>query len=81
MPRLVLRQEWCDERNLRSRLLAGRVVFESEGTLRKDRLDLKGPLRNTRVYAIVSQRAHASWCNWSRRLGISSCAGWRFAPR
>jgi RimJ/RimL family protein N-acetyltransferase len=43
-----------DERNLRSRLLAERAGFEYEGTLRKDRLDLQGRLRNTRVYAIVS---------------------------
>jgi len=43
-----------DERNLRSRLLAERAGFEYEGTLRKDRLDLEGRLRNTRVYAIVA---------------------------
>lgn len=42
-----------DERNLRSRRLAERAGFELEGTLRKDRLDLAGRLRNTRVYAIV----------------------------
>ena len=42
-----------DERNLRSRALAERAGFEYEGTLRQDRLDLQGRLRNTRVYAIV----------------------------
>jgi RimJ/RimL family protein N-acetyltransferase len=42
-----------DERNLRSRALAERAGFELEGTLRKDRLDLEGRLRNTRVYAMV----------------------------
>ena len=43
-----------DERNVRSRQLAERAGFEFEGTLRKDRLDLDGRLRNTRVYAIVA---------------------------
>jgi RimJ/RimL family protein N-acetyltransferase len=43
-----------DERNERSRRLAERAGFELEGTLRKDRLDLEGRLRNTRVYAIVA---------------------------
>ena len=43
-----------DERNLRSRRLAERAGFELEGTLRRDRLDLEGKLRNTRVYAIVA---------------------------
>ena len=42
-----------DERNERSRRLAERAGFEHEGTLRQDRLDLQGRLRNTRVYAIV----------------------------
>ncbi len=42
-----------DERNLRSQRLAERAGFEFEGTLRRDRLDLEGKLRNTRVYAIV----------------------------
>jgi RimJ/RimL family protein N-acetyltransferase len=42
-----------DERNLRSRALAERAGFEHEGTLRQDRLDLQGRLRNTRVYAMV----------------------------
>ncbi len=42
-----------DERNLRSQRLAERAGFEHEGTLRTDRLDLEGRLRNTRVYAIV----------------------------
>ncbi len=43
-----------DERNERSRRLAERAGFEFEGTLRHDRLDLEGKLRNTRVYAIVA---------------------------
>ena len=43
-----------DERNLRSRRLAERAGFEYEGTLRKDRFDLDGRLRNTRVYAVVA---------------------------
>ena len=43
-----------DERNERSRRLAERAGFEFEGTLRRDRLDLEGKLRNTRVYAIVA---------------------------
>ena len=43
-----------DERNQRSRRLAERAGFEFEGTLRRDRLDLEGKLRNTRVYAIVA---------------------------
>ena len=42
-----------DERNARSRRLAERAGFEYEGTLRQDRLDIQGRLRNTRVYAIV----------------------------
>ena len=42
-----------DERNARSRRLAERAGFECEGTLRQDRLDIQGRLRNTRVYAIV----------------------------
>ena len=43
-----------DERTERSRRLAERAGFEFEGTLRRDRLDLEGKLRNTRVYAIVA---------------------------
>jgi RimJ/RimL family protein N-acetyltransferase len=43
-----------DERNVPSQRLAERAGFELEGTLRKDRLDLEGRLRNTRVYAIVA---------------------------
>ena len=43
-----------DERNLRSRQLAERAGFAHEGTLRNDRLDLEGRLRDTRVYAMVS---------------------------
>ena len=46
-----------DERNLRSRLLAERAGFQHEGTLRQDRLDLQGRLRNPRVYAIVGAPA------------------------
>ena len=42
-----------DERNVRSQRVAERAGFDYEGTLRKDRLDLEGRLRNTRVYAIV----------------------------
>ena len=42
-----------DERNVRSQRVAERAGFAHEGTLRKDRLDLEGRLRNTRVYAIV----------------------------
>lgn len=43
-----------DERNLRSCRLAERAGFELEGTLRNERLDLAGRLRNTRVYARVA---------------------------
>lgn len=42
-----------DERNIASRRLAERVGFEFEGTLRRDRKDTQGGLRNTRVYSIV----------------------------
>ena len=42
-----------DENNLPSRRLAERVGFEFEGTLRKDRRNPRGELRNTRVYSIV----------------------------
>lgn len=48
-----------DERNVRSQRLAERAGFELEGTLRRDRLDLDGRLRNTRVYAIVRPLEHA----------------------
>lgn len=43
-----------DERNVRSWRLAERAGFELEGTLRHERLDLAGRLRNTRVYARVA---------------------------
>jgi RimJ/RimL family protein N-acetyltransferase len=33
--------------------LAERAGFVLEGTLRRDRLDLQGQLRNTRVYARI----------------------------
>lgn len=42
-----------DERNLASRRLAERVGFEFEGTLRRDRKNTQGGLRNTRVYSRV----------------------------
>lgn len=42
-----------DERNERSWRLAERAGFEYEGTLRNERFDLEGKLRNTRVYARV----------------------------
>ena len=73
-----------DERNLRSRRLAERAGFEIEGTLRNDRLDLEGRLRNTRVYAIVSsarRRNAPAMRHSSRPAGVSSHAGWRFGCR
>ncbi len=42
-----------DENNHASRRLAERAGFEFEGTLRLDRRNLDGNLRNTRVYSIV----------------------------
>lgn len=42
-----------DEKNRESWRLAERAGFELEGTLRNERLDLAGKLRNTRVYARV----------------------------
>lgn len=42
-----------DERNTASWRLAERAGFVLEGTLRRDRLDLQGQLRNTRVYARI----------------------------
>lgn len=42
-----------DEKNVASRRLAERVGFEFEGTLRRDRKNIQGSLRNTRVYSIV----------------------------
>jgi RimJ/RimL family protein N-acetyltransferase len=43
-----------DERNVASWRLAERAGFELEGTLRRDRPDLQGALRDTRVYARVA---------------------------
>jgi RimJ/RimL family protein N-acetyltransferase len=40
-----------DDNNVRSWRLAERAGFQHEGTLRNDRLDLAGKLRNTRIYA------------------------------
>lgn len=48
-----------DENNLQSRRLAERAGFELEGTLRLDRRNLEGKLRNTRVYSIVHSSAAA----------------------
>ncbi|WP_338845448.1 GNAT family protein [Massilia sp. W12] len=45
-----------DEKNEASWRLAERAGFTLEGVLRLDRLDIQGRLRNTRVYARVSQR-------------------------
>ncbi|HWX03201.1 GNAT family protein [Collimonas sp.] len=42
-----------DERNFASRRLAERVGFEFEGTLRQDRKNLQGSLRNTRIYSVI----------------------------
>lgn len=42
-----------DETNVRSWRLAERAGFELEGTLRNDRRNLSGALRNTRVYSRV----------------------------
>jgi RimJ/RimL family protein N-acetyltransferase len=42
-----------DERNVASWKLAERAGFLLEGTMRNDRFDLSGALRNTRVYAIT----------------------------
>ncbi|MQR01612.1 GNAT family N-acetyltransferase [Glaciimonas soli] len=42
-----------DEKNLASWRLAERIGFELEGTLRQDRKNLQGHLRNTRVYSII----------------------------
>jgi RimJ/RimL family protein N-acetyltransferase len=42
-----------DERNGRSWRLAEKIGFQLEGTLRKDRLNLEGVPRNTRVYARI----------------------------
>jgi RimJ/RimL family protein N-acetyltransferase len=42
-----------DEKNVASWRLAERAGFQLEGTLRNERLNLQGALRNTRVYARV----------------------------
>jgi len=42
-----------DEMNIASWRLAERAGFELEGTLRNDRRNLSGGLRNTRVYSRV----------------------------
>lgn len=49
-----------DEANTRSRRLAERVGFQLEGTLRRDRLNLQGRLRNTCVYAVLGEEAAAA---------------------
>jgi len=43
-----------DEQNVASWRLAERAGFELEGTLRNERLNLAGALRNTRVYSRVA---------------------------
>jgi RimJ/RimL family protein N-acetyltransferase len=43
----------CDESNTRSWKLAERAGFTHEGTIRNERFDLNGELRNTKVYSIV----------------------------
>lgn len=42
-----------DERNTASWRLAERAGFDYEGTIRNDRRDLQGALRNTRVYSRI----------------------------
>ncbi|MFC3701915.1 GNAT family N-acetyltransferase [Reinekea marina] len=42
-----------DERNSASWKLAERAGFVHEGTLRNDRYDMEGNLRNTKVYSVV----------------------------
>jgi RimJ/RimL family protein N-acetyltransferase len=42
-----------DERNMASWKLAERAGFELEGTIRNDRRNLHGVLRNTRVYSRI----------------------------
>lgn len=42
-----------DEKNVASRRLAERVGFELEGTLRHERKNPRGDLRNTCVYSVV----------------------------
>lgn len=42
-----------DERNTASCRLAERAGFQLEGTLRNERLNLQGAMRNTRIYARV----------------------------
>lgn len=43
-----------DEKNVASWRLAERAGFELEGTLRNERLNLAGTLRNTRVYSRIA---------------------------
>jgi RimJ/RimL family protein N-acetyltransferase len=43
-----------DEQNIASWRLAERAGFELEGTLRNERLNLAGALRNTRVYSRIT---------------------------
>ncbi|MEO8490370.1 GNAT family N-acetyltransferase [Pseudomonas sp.] len=43
-----------DERNLPSQRLAERIGFDYEGTLRRDRKNVHGGLRNTRVYSVIA---------------------------
>jgi RimJ/RimL family protein N-acetyltransferase len=42
-----------DEQNIHSWKLAERAGFEFEGTLRNDRYNLQGALRNTKVYSMI----------------------------
>lgn len=46
-----------DERNESSWKFAEQAGFEYEGTLRNDRYDLEGNLRNTKVYSVVSSES------------------------
>jgi len=50
----------CDSRNARSRRVAERCGFHLEGTLRNNRIDVKGDLEHTCIYAQV-RRADGSW--------------------
>lgn len=45
-----------DELNVSSWRLAERAGFKLEGTLRNERRNLKGELRNTRIYSMVPER-------------------------
>lgn len=44
-----------DDENIDSWKLAERAGFKHEGTLRKDKLNLNGDFRNTRVYSIIRE--------------------------